>query len=140
MTLLLLIEADRMYGPNKISRAIAGLGMLVGIAVFFGEKVYGKIPQSLGGGRPTTVQLLISTQNLSAVHSILKVDASLTEPVQLLGENSDEIVLLITALDGSEHPIRLSKRLIDGILPKSKVSVVSTPAKTEAPPPTPSLP
>jgi hypothetical protein len=92
MATLFLMEADKMSKGNKVSRVIAGCSALAGIAIFFGEKVYVKIPQTLGGGKPTTVQLLISPQNAGTVRGLLNLQSTVSEDVELLGEDADELI------------------------------------------------
>ncbi len=133
MATLVLMEVDRMSKGNTVSRVIAGCSLLAGIAIFFGEKVYVKIPQTLGGGKPTIVQLLISPQNASTVRGLLNLQSLLSEDVELLGEDADELILLTKSSDGIEHPIRLSKKLVDGIAPKTKLPFAA-PAETQPPP------
>jgi hypothetical protein len=51
--------------------------------------------------------------------SSCKVQSSRTEDVQLLSEDADEFVVLTKSSGGAVRPVRLSKRLVDGILPKN---------------------
>jgi len=132
MSTVVLMEADKMSKGSKISRVIAGFSALFAIAIFFGEKVYVKIPQTLGGGKPTIVQLLISPQNASTARGLLNLQSLLSEDVELLGEDADELILLTKSSDGTEHPFRLSKKLVDGIAPKMKLPVAA-PAETQPP-------
>jgi hypothetical protein len=133
MGTLVLMEADKMSKGSKVSRVIAGCSALAGIAIFFGEKVYVKIPQTLGGGRPTTVQLLISSQNAGTVRGLLNLQSTISEDLELLGEDSDELILLTKSSDGTERPFRLSKKLVDGIVPKTKLPLKAPPAALPPP-------
>jgi hypothetical protein len=66
-----------------------------------------------------TIQLLVSPQGAGTLQQFMKVQSSLSEDVQLLSEDADEFVVLTISSDGTVRPVRLSKRLVDGILPKA---------------------
>jgi hypothetical protein len=119
MMLLMELEFDKMFQSRSATRFLVAVSASILLAISYGEMVYEKIPQSAGGGKPLTVQLLISPQGASAIVQFMKVQSSLSEEVQLLSEDADEFVVLSNSSDGAVHPIRLSKRLVDGVLPKT---------------------
>jgi len=115
--LLMLFEFDRMFRSGFSARFLTAFSASILLAMSYGEKVYERIPQAVGGGKPMTIQLLVSPQGAGTLPQFMKVQSSLSEEVQLLSEDADEFVVLTKSSDGVVHPVRLSRRLVDGIIP-----------------------
>ncbi len=122
----LLIDIRRRFRPPFLLDFVEGISMVLVFAVTYGALVYGNVPQGLGGGRPTRVRLLVSTQGTTALQRIVKVDSSLSEEVGLLADDGDELLFLLpepTGGKGGRRVARLSKRLVDGVLPDPELSI-----------------
>lgn len=110
-----------------MTKLVTASVMLFLIAIGYARGMYERIPQGLGGGKPLIVQLLIDPQNASTVREVINLKSSLSDQVMLVADEGDELVLLAPLQDGTKGPVRLSKRLIDGIIPR--IETTSAPAK-----------
>lgn len=117
---LMALEFDRMFHSTSTTRIVVGLLMLFLIAVGYANGIYQRIPQGMGGGKPVRVQLLIAGQSLATIQQVIPIRSQLSDGMQLLAEDSEELVLLVPSSNGTGHPVRLSKRLIDGIVPTAE--------------------
>jgi len=93
--------------------------LLAGLAMYFGLQMYDKVPVALGGGKPVPVRLLVAPDSVPTVQQVLKLNSQLSDEVQLVMENQDEILLLTKRPDGSQQPLRLSRRLFSGVIPQN---------------------
>lgn len=117
-TLTLIIGVEKkIEGKFGILQLAMPAVMLAGLAMYFGAHMYDKVPQALGGGKPVPVRLLVSPDSVPAIQQVLKLNSQLSDEVLLVMENQDEILVLTKRPDGSQQPLRLSRRLFNGVIP-----------------------
>lgn len=108
-------KVNRKIGPHIITLLV----ILAGLAMAFGRHMYEKVPMALGGGKPVAVRLLVAPEAVPTVQQVLKLNVQLSDEVLLVTENQDEILVLAKREDGSQQPLRLSRRLFNGVIPVS---------------------
>lgn len=128
MTLTVAIGVEqKIKGPFGILQLVMLMVMLTGVAMYFGLQIYDKVPMALGGGKPIPVQLLVAPDSVPTVQQVLKLNSQLSDEVLLVMENQDEILVLAKQQNGTQQPIRLSRRLFSGVIPHNVESQTKLP-------------
>jgi hypothetical protein len=118
VTLTVAIGVEqKIKGKFGILQLVVPAAMLGALAMYFGGHMYDRVPQALGGGKPVPVRLLVAPDSVPTVQQVLKLNSQLSDEVLLVMENQDEILVLTNRPDGSQQPLRLSRRLFTGVIP-----------------------
>jgi hypothetical protein len=115
LTLVIGVE-QKVKSKFGILQLAMPVVILAGLAMYFGMHMYDKVPIALGGGKPVPVRLLVAPESVATVQQVLKLNSQLSDEVLLVMENQDEILVLTKRPDGSQQPLRLSRRLFSGVI------------------------
>ena len=108
---------NKVKGKFGIFQLMVPAVMLTVLGMYFGARMYDKVPQALGGGKPIPVRLLVAPDSVATIQQVLKLNSQLSDEVLLVMENQDEILVLTKRPDGTQQPLRLSRRLFSGVIP-----------------------
>jgi hypothetical protein len=98
--------------------AVGGPLLLLAYIGFFGWHFYGELPEQIGGGRPRTAQLLISSSAVAAARNLgidVTEESPLSPPLELLWEGEDSYVVRLPS-PHQKSVAQLSRGLVDGVV------------------------
>lgn len=119
----MVVDLKRLVRSIVPGAIITGVFVVLAFSTLFGKYLYGHVPVALGGGEPQRVRLLAGPGTSTYLNSILSFEGSVSEPLFLIGETDDELMLSKTERAG--QALRLSRSLFQGILPEVKAERVS---------------
>jgi hypothetical protein len=92
---------------------------VIGLSVYFGKTLYGKISPELGGGKPKTISLIIEKKDMSFFKKIsIEINNNISEDLFLLQQTNNEIYIVSKKSidEKNKNAIQLNKNLIQGII------------------------
>lgn len=104
-------------GENSSIYPTTSLVTVLIVAAVYALSYYPLLPTSLGGGRPTPIQLIINDKSISLVNQFLPMtQGSKTEIVYMLEQSADAYYILSQNTSSNEfNPIQVNKSLVAGI-------------------------
>lgn len=83
--------------------------------------IYGRVPEALGGGKPTTARLIFNKDGLNfwkqtGALPLQGPDSISSSPLQIVYQDDHQMAVITPCRDGTNRVIVLSKSLVDGFM------------------------